>query len=116
MRNAVFVGRLVRDPSKAKNGSVPVAIAVNESFKNKESGEYENRSYFITSWAYGKTGEYAANNLRKGDLLSVEARVGTRTNDQGHTEGYDFTVSNLKRVYRAADSAGETITTEEVPF
>jgi single-stranded DNA-binding protein len=117
MRSAQIVGRLVRDPEVARNGAAPLAIAVNEGFKDKESGEWKDRTYYITTWAYGKTGEYAANNLGKGDVVAVDARVGTMTNDKGHTDGYNFTVTNLKRVLKARGAESEaSVTTDDVPF
>ena len=99
MRNATFIGRITRVPKMVQGKNcAPVSIAVNESYKNKETGEYVPKSYFVTSWAYGKTGEFAERNLKPGDIVSVEARVGTLTNSDGHTEGYSFSVNNLNVV------------------
>lgn len=113
MRNATFIGRVTRAPQmlEAKN-CAPVSIAVNESYKKKDSADYEQRSYFVTSWAYGKTGEFAERNLKPGDIVAVEARVGTLTNDKGHTEGYNFTVNNLNIVSKGPKGEGDG----DVPF
>jgi len=112
MRNATFVGRVARSPEMLQGKScAPVTIAINESFKNKETNEYEQRSYFVTTWAYGRTAEYAERNLQKGDVVSIEARVGTLTNDKGHTDGYNFSVNNLSVVSRS-----ERKDTGDMPF
>jgi single-stranded DNA-binding protein len=105
MRNATFIGRVTRTP-KFKDNVAPVSIAVNESYKPKDSDEYVQKSYFVTSWAYGKTGEFAERNLKPGDLVAVEAKVGTKVNGEGHTEGYSFNVNNLNILQRKQSGEG----------
>jgi single-strand DNA-binding protein len=77
-----IIGNLGRDPELryTPNGR-PVAsftVAVNQSTKNAQSGEWiESTDWFRVS-IWGERGERAAENLRKGSRVFVDGRFRTR--------------------------------------
>ena len=78
MNRVVLVGRLVRDPDvRALNDGKTVSkftVAVDRRFKNK-SGEKE--ADFIQVVTFGKTAEFVAEYVKKGNMVSVAGRITT---------------------------------------
>lgn len=77
MNKVILMGRLVRDPEvRYSQGDKPLAVAqytlaVNRRFKRQ--GEQD--ADFIGCVAFGKAGEFAEKNFRKGQMISVVGRL-----------------------------------------
>lgn len=90
MNNVQLVGRLTKDvelrytPSGKANARI--TVAVNRRFKNPQG---ETEADFISVVLWGQQAEFAANNVAKGNRVSVVGRIQT-----GSYEGQDG-----KRVY-----------------
>ncbi|MBC1563647.1 single-stranded DNA-binding protein [Listeria booriae] len=89
----VVVGRLTKDPViryTPKSGAAvcTFTLAVNRDFTNKDG---EREADFINIVAWKKTGENAANFLKKGSLVGIHGRLQTR----------NYEGDNGRRVYVA---------------
>lgn len=81
MNKVILMGRLTRDPEvRYSQSSEPVAVArytlaVNRRFKRKDEPEAD----FIPCVALGKSGEFAEEYFRKGQLVGVIGRLQVRS-------------------------------------
>src|SRR5437773_51450 len=100
-----IIGNLGRDPELryTPNGR-PVAsftVAVNQSTKNQQSGEWiESTDWFRVS-VWGDRGERAAENLRKGARVFVDGRFRTReyeANDRQKRLSLDITADKTVQI------------------
>ena len=81
VNKVILIGNLGQDPEvRVTGGGTAVAnlrIACNDRFKNK-SGEWEDRTEWVTVVAFGKTAENCREFLQKGRQIYVEGRLQTR--------------------------------------
>lgn len=88
--NVTILGRLTKTPELrfTPNGQANcrLTIAVNRPFKNKQTNEYE--ADFINCQAWGKTAEFIANNLDKGNRLSGTGRIQTGSYEKDNQRIY----------------------------
>lgn len=81
--NVILTGRLTKDPQlQQTQGGQSVCtfnMAVDRSFKNKQTGKYDADFPMLTAW--GKTAENIQRFFHKGDALSVEGELRTRSYD-----------------------------------
>lgn len=76
--NKVFLlGRLGHDPS-LKNNVCSLSIATSESWRDKQTGEKQERTEWHRAVAFGKTGENIDKFFAKGDLIFLEGKLQTR--------------------------------------
>lgn len=79
MNIVVISGNITRQPEYmvTKNGSgvLKFGIAVNERWKNNQTGEWEERPNFFDVIMFGRRTEWLSNNLRKGMKVIVEGKL-----------------------------------------
>lgn len=77
-----FIGRLGRDPevrySQSGDAYANFSIAVGESWKDKTTGEKQERTEWIRCVAWQKIGEIAGEYLKKGSQVYVSGKMKTR--------------------------------------
>lgn len=78
-----LIGRLTKDPelnyTKEKKVSVvQFILAVKENYKKKDGTQGANFPYCVV---YGKSAEFMRKYLKKGDLISIDGEIRTRTYD-----------------------------------
>jgi len=83
MNKVMLIGNITRDPELTylTNGN-PLAkfgLALNESWKNKQTGEWDKKTCFVDVTAWGKTGEFAAKYLKKGTRIYLEGKLNFST-------------------------------------
>ncbi len=82
LNKALIIGNLTRDPElKALPSGTKVcsfSIATNRVYKDKDGNRQES-SEFHNIAAFGRTGELAAQYLKKGSQVYVEGRLQTRS-------------------------------------
>jgi single-strand DNA-binding protein len=81
VNKVILIGNLGQDPEVRYTGGgtavVNLRVACNDRFKNK-SGEWEDRTEWVTVVAFGKTAENCGEFLQKGRQIYVEGRLQTR--------------------------------------
>ena len=82
VNKVMLVGRLGQDPEiKYSNSGTAFgnfSIATNEKQKNKETGQYEDKTEWHRIVVFGKTAENCGNYLAKGRLVHIEGKLQTR--------------------------------------
>jgi len=81
INKAVIVGTLGKDPEirYAQNGNavVNISVATNESWKDRQTGEAQQRTEWHRIVIFGKLGEIAQQYLKKGSQAYFEGRIKT---------------------------------------
>lgn len=81
VNKVILVGTLGRDPeTKYTQGGVAitsVSVATNESWKDKNTGEKQERTEWHNVTFFGKLAEIAGQYLKKGGLVYVEGKLRT---------------------------------------
>lgn len=125
-----LIGNLTRDPElRYTPGGAAVcefAIAINRKWKNKQTGQMQEEVDFFDITAWGKTGEIAAEYLKKGRPVFVEGRLkqdrwespeGKKMSKVKVTaENIQFLGSKQDAAPAEAAAATAPGTEEEVPF
>lgn len=93
LNKVMLIGNLARDPEiKRTSTGDPVAhlrIATGESWRNKNSGERQERTEWHNVVAFGQPAKFAEQYVRKGDRVYVEGQLKTRNGqDQGGSDRY----------------------------
>lgn len=82
VNKCIFIGTLGRDPETKtfqSGGSIcSFSIAVNESWKDKNTGEKKEHVEWINIEANGKLADVCSNYLKKGSKVYVEGKQKTR--------------------------------------
>jgi len=81
INKAVIVGTLGKDPEirYAANGNavVNISVATNESWKDRQTGEAQERTEWHRIVMFGKLGEIASQYLKKGSQAYFEGKIKT---------------------------------------
>jgi len=82
LNKAILVGRLTRDPElkSTTNGNsvLNFTVAITRKFKDANG---ERQSDFINCVAFRQTAEFISNYFKKGNMISVDGTIQTRTWD-----------------------------------
>ena len=82
INKAILIGNLGRDPEiRYTQSGLAVAnfsIATSEKWKDKNSGEWQERTEWHRIVAFGKLGEICGEYLSKGRQVYIEGRIQTR--------------------------------------
>lgn len=91
VNKVVLVGNLGGNPEVryTPNGGAVASfsIATTESWKNKQTGQYENKSEWHNIVVFGKFGELAGQHLNKGEKVYIEGKL--QTNKWQGQDGQD---------------------------
>ena len=82
LNKVILIGNLGADPeTRAMPSGTTVAnlrVATSESWRDKQSGEQQERTEWHNVALFGRLGEVAAEYLRKGSQVYIEGRLRTR--------------------------------------
>jgi single-strand DNA-binding protein len=93
VNKAIIVGTLGQDPEVKYTASgsavVNVSVATNESWKDRQTGEAQERTEWHRIVMFGKLAEIASQYLKKGSQAYFEGRIQTRKwQDQSGNDRY----------------------------
>jgi single-strand DNA-binding protein len=101
MNVCCFVGKLIKEPEIRYLSSGVATCSFAISVYPFAQGEYKSDLVNIVAWR--KQAEWASENLRKGSMVSIEARYSPRSYD--NNEGrkvhiHEFTANNIRSLER----------------
>ncbi len=115
INKAVIVGTLGKDPEirYAENGNavVNISVATNESWKDRETGEAQERTEWHRIVLFGKLGEIASQYLKKGSQAYFEGKIRTsKWQDQTGVDRYTTEViaNEMEMLGRRSDAGAGT--------
>ena len=106
------IGNLGKDPEVKQTASgavVNFTVAVNESWKDKNSGEKVEKTEWINCSAFGKLAEIIGQYLQKGSSVYVEGKLRTRKwqNKEGQDQyTTEVIVDTMQMLGGKADGGG----------
>ncbi|WP_289286402.1 single-stranded DNA-binding protein, partial [Methylophaga sp. UBA3991] len=127
VNKVILVGRLGADPeSRAfpNGGSIcNLRIATSESWKDRQTGERQERTEWHRVVLRNKLGEIAQQYLRKGSQVYIEGRIQTRKwqNQQGQDQytteivGNEMTMLDGRGDSGQSQAAGQSATSQPQP-
>ena len=111
VNKAIIVGTLGQDPEvryTANGGAVAnISVATNESWRDKATGEAQERTEWHRIVMFGKLAEIAQQYLKKGSQAYFEGRIKTsKWQDQSGADRYttEIVASEMQMLDRRADS------------
>jgi len=112
INKAVIVGTLGRDPeirySSNGNAVVNISVATNESWKDRETGEAQERTEWHRIVIFGKLGEIASQYLKKGSQAYFEGKIKTnKWQDQSGNDRYttEIVANEMQMLGRRSEQA-----------
>ena len=133
LNKVMLIGNLGKDPEVRYTGSgqavASFSLATSERFKNKQSGEWEEKTEWHRVTLWGKQAEVAGEYLAKGKNVFIEGRLQTRKwTDRDGNEKYTTEVVGERmqmlggkgdgggRRSEAGGVADTTVSYDEPPF
>jgi single-strand DNA-binding protein len=115
IQNSVrLIGRIGKDPEskQLQSGTTVcnISLATDEGYKDKQTGNWVDQTEWHSLEAWGKTAEYIANNIRKGDLLAVEGSLKTDSWEHEGKAQYrtKVKVDSVRRIQKSEASQNAT--------
>ena len=121
LNHCTFIGNLGRDPELRYTPSgqavANFSIACNESWKDKETGEKQERTEWIRLQAWGRLAEIAGEYLKKGAQVYVAGRMQTRKYEKDGEEKYitEVVMTELKMLGSREGGGGYQPKDEDAP-
>lgn len=92
LNKCLFTGRLGKDPEvkyfQSGDAFANLSLAVSDGYKNKDSGEWVDKTEWIQISVIGKLAEVAGEYLATGSRILVEGRFQTRSWEQDGVTRY----------------------------
>ena len=122
VNKAIIVGTLGRDPEIKYTASgsavVNINVATNESWKDKSTGEMQERTEWHRIVMFGKLAEIAAQYLKKGSQAYFEGKIQTRKwQDQNGQDRYttEIVANEMQMLGGRPDASGGTTSFQSRP-
>ena len=108
LNKVMLIGRLTRDPetrhTQGGNSVTNFGLAVNRTYRRKDSDEQVEETTFVDIEAWGKTGETFARYMKKGRQAYVEGRLKLDTWEKDGQKRSKLTV--VMEEFQFLDSGG----------
>ncbi|MCY3770069.1 MAG: single-stranded DNA-binding protein [Gammaproteobacteria bacterium] len=123
INKAILVGNLGRDPEiRYTQGGAAIAnvtIATNESWKDKQTGEQQERTEWHRVVFFGRLAEIAGEYLKRGAQVYVEGRIQTRKwQDQNGQDRYttEIVANEMQMLGGKGSGSGTAATSADSGF
>lgn len=122
LNSVQVMGRLVADPElRYTQKGAPVCsfrIASSRRYKNRETGEWQEDTLFISISAWRRQAELANDFLKKGSAVLIEGRLRSRQweSNQGEKRSAIEIVARRIQFLDAPTPSGETAAAAETPL
>ena len=119
VNKVILIGNIGRDPEVRYTPSglaiANLTIATSDSWKDKQSGEMQERTEWHRAVMYQRLAEIAGEYLKKGSKIYIEGRLQTRK-WQDKTTGQDkYTTEIIANEMQILDSKGGSSNSGEAP-
>lgn len=107
----MLAGFIGQDPKLKDVGSskvVEFSVATDETYKDKKSGEYVNKSEWHNVKAWGKLAEMLANKYKKGSSIMLEGKITTESWDDKDGNKRSRTVILVNNVFRIPSKSSKS--------
>ena len=120
LNKVISIGNLGADPeTRAMPSGTTVAnlrVATSESWRDKQSGEQQERTEWHRVALFGRLGEIAAEYLRKGSQVYIEGSLRTRKwQDKQGTERYTTEIVANEMLMLGGRSSGASAAAPDAP-
>lgn len=120
VNKVILVGNLGADPETrympSGDAVTNIRIATSESWKDKQTGEQQERTEWHRITFYKRLAEIAAEYLRKGSQVYVEGRLRTRTYEkEGQTHYSTEIIADSMQMLGSRGGAGGARSDDSVP-
>ncbi len=120
VNKVILIGNLGRDPEvrymPSGNAVANVTLATTENWRDKQTGENEERTEWHRLVMFGRLGEIAGEYLRKGSQIYVEGKLSTRKwQDKGGQDRYttEIVVNDMQMLGGKGGGGGSASYDEE---
>jgi single-strand DNA-binding protein len=118
LNKVILIGNLGADPeTRAMPSGMTVAnlrVATSESWRDKQSGEQQERTEWHRVALFGRLGEVAAEYLRKGSQVYIEGSLRTRKwQDKQGADRYSTEIVALEMLMLGGRSSGAGVAAPE---
>ncbi len=120
VNKAIILGSLGQDPDVRYTASgaavANISIATNEQWKDKESGEMQERTEWHRVVFFGRLAEIAGEYLHKGSQVYIEGRIQTRKwQDKEGNDRYTTEIVANEMQMLGSKSGGTTASFDQKP-
>ena len=122
VNKVILVGNLGQDPEVryAANGNAitNISVATSESWKDKNTGQMQEKTEWTKVVFFGKIAEIAGEYLKKGSQVYIEGKLQTRkwTNKDGNDQySTEVVVDGFQGVMQMLGSKGESTKEQQKP-
>jgi len=120
VNKAIILGSLGQDPDVRYTASgaavANISIATNEQWKDKESGEMQERTEWHRVVFFGRLAEIAGEYLHKGSQVYIEGRIQTRKwQDKEGNDRYTTEIVANEMQMLGSKSGGTTASFDQTP-
>ena len=117
MNKVILLGHLGDDPSVKQfdngNSVANFSLATSESYKDKNTGEWQNKTEWHKVSVFGNTVNYVSKYLAKGSKVLIEGKIQTRSWEQDGVTKYITEIvvppygGSIKGLDKAPESNGQ---------
>ncbi len=112
LNHCTFIGRLGRDPeiryTPSGSAVASIALAVSDQWKDKNSGEKQERTEWVNVSAFNRLAEIMGEYLKKGSLVYISGKMQTDKYQDKETGKDRYSTKIIASQMQMLDSRGDS--------